>query len=393
MVVLFPVRPQLPYVERLQFLTDIIPHTDGTEQLVRLRKNPRQSFDWDVFLVNGSTERGKIDSLLFDQQDEIWGVPIWAEETHLTVAASASATTITVESTADADYRNGGEVVIHQDSLTHEFHTIVSFTATTITIDTGLTNSYAVGVSVAPMRQAHMLSRVQSVRQRSADQILKLNFRVIDNDSDLGDNSDFGMHNSKVLLDAGNVVVGNSVSEVSLRNMTVLDNGAGSVFQSSPWTRSKKGSLLTLHTRSKADLWSHRKLMHFLSGQGISFYVPTFGKDLIPDVDLVSGSNELKIKNIGYTTYVQSRQPKNQIWIRLKSGSKLTRTINSSVVNSSTQETLTLNSNWPISVSVSDIDRISYLEEVRYNSDDITLNHERGGQLVRISAPIISTFD
>ena len=392
-IVLFPVKPEVPYTERLQFLTDVMPKESGKEQRIKLRKNPRQLFDWRVRIDDGTFDKGRMDTLLFDWQSRTWGVPIWHEATELSVAATAGDLTINVGTTADADYRVDELVMIYTDGENFDVQTIDSFTATTITLKNAILNSYAVGADVAPLRTANMKKQVGASRFRSADQELIASFRILDNDSDLADVTGWDTYNSKILLDTCNVMRGQSLEESYLRDIIVMDGSVGLTSQDSPWDNGKRSTTLTLRANSRAEVWDLRQLMHYLGGRQVSFYVPTFGQDLISTTALATASQDLVITNIGYTQFVRERQPRNHIWVRLVDGTVLTREITAAVETSSTLETLTIDSPWGQDVALADIDRISYLEEVRFNSDTISIEYARGERQVYLSAPIISTFD
>lgn len=391
-LVLFPVRPEIPYQEMLRFLTEVNPHNDGSEQRISVRKNPRQFFEWTIAMDDGDFDRSRVDTLMFKWQTLAWGVPMWHEETALTAAATAGDLTITVDSTDNADYRVGSRVLVFEDSQTFDIQTVASFTTTLITLDNGLDNSYAIGVAVTPLRVGKLSQSTSGSRFRSADQDLRIRFRIDDNDSDLGDTSAFDSYNSKVLLDTCNVMTSPTIAETYQQSIIVVDNDTGLVYQDSPWNSNRHSFPLTLRAYTREETFNLRKLMHAFRGRQISFYVPTFSQDLLPTTAPTAASTDLIIQNIGYTDFVVSTQPKDRIWLRKTDGTIFTRQIVSSVETSSTVETLTVDSTWGAAIALGDIDRISYLEEVRYNTDDIVIRHERGGRLVRVSAPVISTF-
>lgn len=392
-IVLFPVKPEEPYRERMEFLTDVIPHEDGGSQRIKIRKNPRQLFNWNIRLEDGFFDKHRIDSLLFDWQARTWGLPMWHEATTLTVAATAGDLTINVQSTADADYRVGGLALVFVDGTLFDVQTIDSLTSTTITFENALLSSYPIRAAVVPLRTANMREDVQGSRFPNANQDLRVSFRVLDNDSDLADATGWPTYNGLVLLEGCNVLPGGSLSESYIRRIIVTDPGTGITSQDSPWAYGKRGYPLTLRANSKAELWNLRQLMHYFGGQQISFYVPTFGKDLVPTGPLQNATVDLDIANIGFTQHVQNRGPKRHIWVRLNDGTTLQREIVSSSEIDASNETLVVDSAWPSDIQVDEIDRISYLEEVRYNSDDIEIEYTRGLRQVYFSAPVITTFD
>lgn len=389
-ILLFPIRPEIPYLEKLQFLTDIIEHEDGSEQRIAARRNPRQFFEWDVRMDDGTFLNSRFDTLMFDWQSRSWGVPMWHEATKLTVAAAVGTLTLTVGSTADADFRVGGLVMIFTDASTFDVQTIDSFTANTITLKNVTLETHAIGADVAPMRTGNLEKQIGTSRWTSGDQNVKLRFRILDNDANLADVSSFPTHNSKVLLEDCNVMRSTTKSSSLLRELVLVDNNTGLTFQDSPWDNGISASPLTLRANSQTELWNLRGLLHALRGRQVSFYLPTFRKDLLPNQNLVSASLDLNIVNMGYVQFVRDRQPKNRIWLRKKDGTTLTRVITSSVEVDSVTETLVMDSTWGSNIDLADIDRISYLEEVRFDTDDIEIRYVRGERQVYISGPIRS---
>lgn len=393
-IILFFLQPNIPYIETLEWGTDVIAHADGTEMRASYRKNPRQIFDWDCFIEEGR-ERGRVESLLFDWSTRVFGVPVWHELTKLTAAASSGATTITVESTNYADYRVGGLVVVYQDSLNFDVHTISAFTATTITIESPLGASYAVNTFVAPVRTA-VLDRVPNYnRYIVGGSNVQLRFRVTDNDPDssIADTSAFSSYNSKVLLDDCNGVSG-TMQETNPRDVVVIGNTAGRTSQSSAWDNAKRTSQKTFLAFGKQAVWEHRQLLHALRGRQISFYIPTFSNDLIVDDALTSGANTMIVQNIGYSKFIQERQHRDVIRITFNNGDPaLIRTITASSEIDSDQETLTLGDTWPDNYATSDVERVEFIEKSRFNSDTVRLDHELGERLVRITVPVQTVLE
>ena len=392
-VVLFPIRPELPYREKLGFLTDMLIHEDSSEQRLAIRKNPRQVFEWEVRTDDDTFDDVRLDTLMFEWQARTWGVPMWHEATSLTVAATIGQLTINVDTTDDADYRIGGLVLVFQDSGTFDVQTVSSFTTTTITLVNGILNNYSIPTVVLPLRTGNLQNNVPTSRFPSGDQSTTLRFRVLDNDANLADTTGWPTENGKVLLDDCNVLRGSTKPASYLRDIVVVDNTTGLTTQDSPWDHGLMGYPLTLRSDSKAETWRLRKLMHAFRGRQVSFYVPTFRKDMLLDTELTSASTDLNIVNMGYVQFIHERQPRNRIWIRMKDGTILTRVINSSVETSLTRETLVVDSSWPSTFAIADVDRISYLEEVRYDTDTIEFRYTPGGRQVYVTAPVHTLAD
>ena len=308
-VILWPLPPELPYGEFLEFKTDVFEHKDGSEQRVRVRKNPRQSFEWDIMMVEGP-ERSRINNLLFGWQSRNFGLPIWHELTHLTVAASAGATTINVTSTDYADYRTTGSnlVLVWQDATTFDVQPLSSLTSTTLTFSSPLNNAYAVNVKVMPLRVGVAKKNVRGSRQIIGMSKLRMQFRVTDNDISIGDVSAFSSYNGKALLDGYNGMSGKGMSEMFRQDIIVIDNETGLTAQDSPWTHNRHGYQKTFLTNTRQDLWETRQLVHALGGKQTSFYLPTFVDDLELIEALASGGSTIAVTNVGYTTFVEGKE-------------------------------------------------------------------------------------
>ena len=109
----------------------------------------------------------------------------------------------------------------------------------------------------------------------------------------------------------------------------------------------------------------------------------------MPDADLVSGSADLRVEHANYDQFVDARAGRNVIQVVFNNGdADLLRTVLSSVVDTPTRETLTLDGTWPSTVTPAEVEKISYVEKVRWDSDTIRLRHELGDRMTRITGPV-----
>ncbi len=390
-VTLFNLPPELPYTEVLAFLTDVIEHTDGSEQRISLRKNPRQFFEWEIIMEPG-IERQIMDSLMFEWQSRIWGIPVWHELTTLTVAAGIGTSTINVETTNFADYRIGGLVLIRTSQTVYDVLVLVSKTSNTLTFENPTLKAHGVGAQVMPLRTAVIEGQPRGSRYPTDAESLFLRFRVRDNDASLASTAAFSTYNSKVLVDDLNGIQ-TALEETFDQTIVVIDNETGTTEEMSDWDRHRRVSNKTFLAKGRQRVWEVRQLMHALRGRQVSWYLPTFGKDLELLINTISGSPLMQIRNCGYTQFVKSRQPKNVIRVVLTDGTVILRKILSSTVVDENQETLTLDGNWPSIITPAQISRISFVEKVRFDSDQIRFAHLVGDRVVKISAPVKVVFE
>lgn len=387
-IVMFPYEPEAPLGERLSFLTEVMEHKDGTEQRVGLRYAPRQEFDFRLLREDGP-DRQRIDLLIFDWQNRVFGVPIWVEPSFLTADVTASQTSISVTDTTFADFRTGGLAIIYEAEDKFDALEIESFSTNTITFKTPISNNYeaGIGIRVMPLRTCITSEPVREKKYANNLAEYGIRFRVLDNDVDLSDVSGWPTYNGKVLLSDPNAI------ELTLdgtlnRQITVFDGSTGKFSQASTWNRSRHASAKTFIIRTRSGLWAVRKLLHALRGRQVSFYLPTFTKDLTLASPYASGAASIIITNVGYARYGKQRTPKVDIRIILKDGTIFTRTITNSAEVDAATEQLTLSATIGQNIDPDDVSRIEFLEKVRIDTDDITIQHADANGTAKVGFPV-----
>ncbi|MCP4993147.1 MAG: hypothetical protein GY934_05085 [Gammaproteobacteria bacterium] len=387
-IVLFPIRPEAPMREHLVFDTKILAAVDGTEQRIANRKTPRSMFEMTI-----KDNRKMMEMLLMDRQSKVCATPAWHEPSFLSVAGSVLDTTVTVNTTAYANFYVGGHAIVFTDEYTYDALEISSMTATTLTFTSALTNAYAVKTQVMPLMVAYFQHNVSMAKALYNEQTFNLQLKVDATDNDIADSSAFNTYDSKVFLDGPNLVEGGELAEAMERKVLVLDNMHGSFDEFSQWDRAKRNSNKGFKTNTRQELWELRQLLHFLKGQQVSFYIPTFTKDLLPNTTLISANSTFTMDNVGYTVNARDRAPKDFFRILLLNGTELTRTVVSSSEVSTAVEQLTVDSPWPYNIEPEDIERIDFLEKVRISVDDIVITHYNALGQSKAILPIKEVFD
>jgi hypothetical protein len=394
-IVLWGIKPEMPYTEFLGFLTNVYNAISGKEKRESVRKNPRQGWGFDYIMEEG-VEAQTLENLLFDFQSRTFGIPVWHDGSALTAAAAAGATTVTVDSTAFRDYRVGGLVVIFTSLSTFDVLEIGAggITSTTLTFIAPTVNAYAAGVEVYPLRTCLTTKQISGARWPVGLRRKQIKFTATDNDADLADLSAFSSYKSKLFLDNGNSMLQGTVAAGHFQEFVTVDGEVGLIEQSSTWDRNKNKGQFTLRASGRQAVWEMRQLVHSLKGRWISFYIPSDSDDLTANANLVSGSNTIDVDNVGYTQFVRDRQPKGDIRITFVDGSPpLLREITGSTSPTTTTDTLTVDSNWPSTITPAEIARIEYVEKVRLDTDDVRLEFDASGHRARLVSPIVSLFE
>lgn len=372
-IVLFPIRPEAPLREHLIFDTQILVGSDGTEQRISNRKVPRSMFEMTI-----KESRQRMEMLLMDRQSKIVATPAWHEPSFLTSDVTVGDYTINVDQTGYANFYVGGHAIILQDEFTYDTLEITAKTSTTLTFNSPSAHNYASSnkkIHVMPLMVAWFNAEVSAAKNLYNEQTFSIRLDVEPSNNVIADSSGWNTYNGKLLLDDANMVDGNVLAEVLERKVLVLDNITGLMDQLSIWDRNKRRSFKGFKSNDREQLWKLRKLLHYLDGQRVSFYIPTFSKDLVPNQTLINASTAFNMDNIGYTINARDRAPKDYFRMILKDGTVLLRTIVGSAEISAAAEQLTVDTAWPYDIDPDDIERIEFLEKIRFNVDDVVITH------------------
>ena len=393
-IVLIPQEYEFNTKETLAFLTEIITALDGVEQRLSLRKQPRQTFEVEYKLTENDRQRVQV--LLMDWQDKLFGFPLWHEKLTLTSAVSAGATQYPVTGADEADFRVGGLGVIFTDVNTFDVLNITAVTSTLITAADPSVNGYAAASPIMPLRTAFIRRQVSANRRTVELEIFRITFECTDNNTGAlaGDTTPgfWSTYNSRVLLDDCNVTNG-ILSELYRQRIYRLDNRTGIVNHTSTWDRNKRSHEKGFFARNRSEILQLRKLLIGLRGRQKAFYIPTFIEDMTPSTGITATSLTMDITRIEYERFVQTRLPKTIFRITFKNGDPaLVRVIQSVASVDTVTERLTLDITWPNTVALSDIDRVQFYELVRFDSDAIVLRYPRVG-LAHVRTQVTQVFD
>lgn len=373
-VVMFPYEPETPIRETLRWKTTVLSTINGKEQRISLRKNPRQMIEMMLRVEEGEARR-KLQTLLFGWQPGVFGLPIWFEARYLAVDAEIDDTTIYVD-TKFGDFRELSLAIVWRDDDYFDALEVSSFTDSSITFSSPVTKQFVAGQTlVMPLRVGLVESDIPIQRYPVSLEDITLMITVLDNDSDIGDVSDFPSYNGKVLLSEPNRMSGGTIPVGLERDIVRMDNEIGPPTQSSDWPGPNYMTQKGFFCRTAERKWQIRKLVHGLRGSQKSFYLPTFYYDMVLVEDLVSTSDLMDISNIGYATYVNGQSPADHIQIELADGSTLYRKILSSEELSDSVERITVDSAWESNIAKEDVAKIMYLRTARIADDQVTLVH------------------
>lgn len=385
-ITMFPWQPDIPVKETLEWLTDVMISANDTEQRASLRLAPRQRIAMTV-AQDDPQQWQLMHNVLFDWMPRVFGVPIWWEQRRLTQPATQNQSALIVDTT-HGDFRVGGLVMlISTVDGTFEAFEIDSFTSTQINLTSFVQKNYTVADMVMPVRTAYLSQTPSGSRGAINYETLNVEFLTLDN-IDLGDTTGATLLNSLVLLDDPNAM-GSTLPESWSRAVTVLDGGSGRVFQTTLIDRSrlhtKKGWALNTY----ADVWRVRQLLHSFRGSLNSFYLPTYRQDFVLTQNIGGGATSIRVKNCGYTQFVQARAPMNYMRVVLQDGSYIVRRITGSAEDNA-EEVIDVDSAFSGSIiTLASVKRLELVVLMRMEGDKATFQHSSAG-VAQISMDTIS---
>lgn len=383
-ITIFQYIPQAPIRESLEFKTDILRNNDGTEQRIKVRNSPRQKIKFTVRTDDDIT-RDRINSVLFDWQARVFGLPIWWEQRPLGGDVTIGGTTIVVD-TADADYRDNSLVMVWQDNLIFEVLEIDSFTANDITTKTPFAKGFTAGFAqVLPVRTALTKPQLSNSRFAIGPSDFQMEWEVLDN-VDLASLGPFntymgvGQTVAKPILDGFNFMPGGTVGEGNRRRVERLDTDVGPPTQFSPWAKSKPLYQFGMEAKGFDEVWDWRELMHYVRGSQLSFYVPTGRRDFKPIGDIPDTSTFIDVELFGFTNFVQEVTPRSDLRFVRNDGTSSVHQIVSSVEQSEFVERISFTPQISPALALADLDRIEFVTLCRMDGDKVEFRHQRPGE-------------
>ena len=384
--------PEYPIQETLEYLTSVLPHVDGTEQRVANRIAPRRFFDMRFRFQEGQ-ESQEFENIFFAQQGRPVALPMWHEEVALLADAGAGTDFLSV------DVRNtvavGGLLLLINQNGERTIEVIESISIikpnTSITIAGELNSDHDAGSRVIPLYPALSMRSQRGTRALNGIQDFTIRFRIDRNYFNTSGIAALGpLLEGKVFLDDCNFVDG-SMNETYIRPVRTVDGGTGKVTQRVAWSHNKRNHPQTWELGDLEEQWDVRRFLNEMKGAQKSFFQREYSRGLTPVANLTTGTNTIRIENIGYTDFVREQGRKRRIYVDVEP-TPLIRTVTDSVEISDTVEELTVDTAWPQTYTPAQVDRIDFISLVRLASDNVSIEHTSFG-VATFVVPVIEVFE
>lgn len=366
-------RPDGGVLERLEWMTDVIPSFNAKEQRIRLRGVPRRSFEFGVLVSD--RERRTAENLLHNWQGRSFGVPVWMDSQVLPVSLTAGATTIAIDTTT-RDYYVDGLLGIASDPLTFEVLQIDAVTDSLITLAGPLQNDWtAREAEIFPIRAARLPDSVRFQRFTGATSYALMQFDCVDNSDWPAASEGTTYRGFPILTTAPNWT--EDIGQEFIRKIATVDTGTGPRY----YDDESGGAVMAQTHRwlldGRAQIDAFRRWLYARQGRLTAFWLPTFAQDFRPAADIGAASLTIDVEHCGYTDTIAQDVGRRDIRIELHSGSVYYRRITGSTEVSGTVERLTINASLGTLTDADDIRSISYMNLVRLDTDAVEIAWSR----------------
>ncbi|GGH54929.1 hypothetical protein GCM10010975_11980 [Comamonas phosphati] len=372
------------FTERLEWLTDVLTMRDGGEQRVRLRADPRRSFEFDVLEYGNG---GQLDLLMNVWQSRVYAVPVWTDKAWLTAAIHPGDTVLAM-STTDLDYHAGGLAIVGSPAGSTEALEVLSLTAGTITLKRPALGNWPAGSWIAPARLGRLPAQQTVTRPTAAISQAKLRFDLEDLASPVAEvPSPIQYRGYDTLLQHPNRVEDVSIDYQRLVDVFDHDTGAPAVIDipNRPFIVRRHEYLLP----DRARLTAMRGWLAARAGRQVPFWVPIWERGLEVAQPFTLDATEILVQARGFATYYQAMPGRQDVAFLHNDGSWTLRRITAFEFVDGVVERMRIDAALGRACAPSDLRIVCFLELARLESDAVEIFFETD-RVARVTLPIRS---
>lgn len=380
--IVWPWRPLVGMTESLEWMTDIIEAHNGNEQRIRVRQEPRQSFEASIML-DDPAQLSKLRVALAAWQHREWGWPCWHESVKLAATLPVASSSISIDTTA-ADFREGGLAIIHTSPTAYEVVEINTVAADELTIADATTMEHAAGASVMPMRMAKMSAQAKRDDHPTELSKYSVTMQVADNIELTTEAAAMQYLGYDVLSDPL-LMPGKTMPRQFDRPIDVLDPGPGAW---ATFARTDYPGITTdhrWHLGDRSAAWSFRQWLHRRAGRLNPVWIPSRTHDLVLAAAPAPSATELEISDVGYRNLRLGVPGMMHVAIFSTSGAFVCAEVVDAVEGDPGREIITIDTELPFT----DVARISFISPHRFAADRVSVTWSRVGVAI-CSAPMKS---
>jgi hypothetical protein len=364
----------VPVVERLEFLTDIMPaHKDYEQRVANRPYGPRRIFEYQIPLKDARS-RQIFNNVTFTPNQSYY-VPVCSDLTLTTGTATDSGVDLAAQY---RDFDTDGFAMLWSNPWTYDFVTIEGTTSTSISYTTTLANSWPEGSVIVPMRRAYLEQKVSAKHHASNLETVSCEFHVLAEELSTNRLKTYAetAHRSLNVFTFAPAAVG----WVDEKPYTIEYRGAKIDFDAGIFSQRSQDTGPSKTLRVRVLFSTRAEVAEFLQ-----WLVDTHGRQKLrwvasdqDDFSYISGSgsSSLTVEGSGYASVFAAAMNRRDVQITNNSGIKQRKTV-TSVGTSGSNEILNFSSAY-----ASTVRQITLLHLCRLNSDTVELQWYSRGRVL-----------
>lgn len=371
--------PQVPIEEELEWKTDVITAASGRTQRVALRLSPAQRFK--LKFVASDQVMQWLENEIYGWSANTWAMPVWTDFTELAANASAGATSLTLVDASDRDFRadpvNGTALAL----IWHEYNSfeaveVSAISGNTLTLLNGLTNEWAAGDLVLPVRLSKMDRPAQFTNNLAETKTLAVSMRSLQ-DASAPSIAGFTTFLDIPVFDDPLLVPGLQYQVTFDRDPVRFPSTVGKLS-----IRSERDFPIVRHgglALNFAGRESYLRIKHFFEycrGPQRVFWISSGRYDFTIRATTAAPTSTLRVNENNFGNHVGILQTRKYLEITFIDGTVVYRQVTAVSVTPGVGEDLTLSSSVAQDLSAANVERISYLLKVRLDDDTLQFSHQ-----------------
>lgn len=356
-VIILPYQAEAGLEETLEWSTEVLTSNDGTEQRIRYRLKPRQTFSGTYHVPQ--REVGRAGNIIYGWLGKRWAIAVWSESQLVSFAASANIPCVT----GNTDIRIGGLVMVWKSEQDYEIIEVAAINSGSIDLVRPTVNDYPRGM-LMPVRSGVTPDTMRISKTVASARVIA-DFEVTDNialtnvvpPQFLGEDIYF----DEVLMGDGDRF------EDEIRNRIERVDYGTTLQVFTPWAHAKIGRAVRYLFETRDESWAFRRWLHRRDGQQKPYWLPSFESDFILKMSGVV-TNTLIVESCDWRGLNESH---NHLAIELSNGTWYPCTITGSASINATTTSLAIDIS--LNVDAIYIRRLSLLGLKRIATNNVTI--------------------
>lgn len=359
-IVMLPYQASAPWIENLEWKTNLLTSNNGKEQRIRVRRSPRQSFKAEYPIPNAAIQQAF--NIAYGWINRRWAVGVWSETQYISSIANGS-TSITCN-TSSYDFRANGLICLWESYLKNDIIEVDSVSADSLVLKRVLSKEYSNAILI-PVRLGMVAGGNLARNTNGYTSYLDVEYEITDN-AVISSVTPEQYLNYDIYYDETLMGDEDGLTDTFKIRLDQVDYETGVVDYFAPWSNTKRARNVQFFNEGPQECWNFKRWLFRRMGRLRPYWLPTF-------------ENNLNVKVTGYVISSISCYPndyqtlgkaRTHIAILLNNGTWLPRIVTGSAMNG---EYLNVALDLPIDVESSEIRMISYLGLHRLDTDRVEI--------------------